>query len=121
MDTNRIDARQGAWPRWVSLAAGVWVFISAFIWPHTAGEQTNAWILGVLIVIASLWAMAMPPVRYVNTILAVWLFFATLVIQHSHAGTLWSNLISAIVVFVMSLTPSGRSATTTGVRRPLHA
>jgi hypothetical protein len=110
-----------AWPRWISLAVGIWVFISAFVWPHTAGEQTNTWILGVLIVIGSLAAMQMPNVRYLNTLFAIWLFFATLVITHSQAGTLWSNLLSAIVVFVMSLIPSGESTVTTGSQRPLHA
>ena len=111
----------GAWPRWVSLVVAVWVFISAFIWPHTHAEQTNTWILGVLMFIGSLWAMAMPPVRYLNTIFSIWLFIATLVIAHQQPGTLWSNLIAAIIVFVMSLIPSGATTVRTGTRQPLHA
>ena len=116
---TRIDDA-GTWPFWVSLAIGVWMFISAFVWPHTAAEQTNTWILGVLIVIASGWAMYSPNIRFLNTIFAIWLFFATLFIQHSQAGTLWSNLIAAIIVFVMSLVPSGE-VTGAGTQRAVHA
>ncbi len=110
-----------AWPRWVSLVLGVWLFISAFVWPHTMGEQTDTWILGVLIFFASIGAMYMPQVRFINTVLAIWLFFATLAIAHSNPGTLWNNCIVAIVVFAMSLIPSSAAALPSGGQRAIPA
>jgi uncharacterized membrane protein len=106
-----------AWPRWLNLVLGVWLFISAFVWPHTASEQTNAWIVGILMVVAAVWAMYAPPVRFVNTVLAIWLFFSSLGFVHQNAGTLWNNLILAVVVFIVSLIPSNAATMPTGGRR----
>lgn len=103
----------GAWPRWINLVLGVWLFISAFIWPHTESAQTNTWIVGVLIAAAAIWAMFTPQVRWLNTVLAIWLFVSTLVIPHVTTGTVWNNVIVAIVVFLVSLMPSGASTTRT--------
>jgi hypothetical protein len=110
-----------AWPRWVSHVIGAWVFISAFVWPHTLGEQTDTWILGSLIFLVSIWAMYEPRVRFVNTALSTWLFFATLIIGHSEPATVWSNCIAAIAVFIMSLTPTIQTSLTSGGRRSLPA
>ena len=104
------ESAAGMWPRWLNLLAGVWLFISAFVWPHTAAAQANTWIVGALIAIASIWAMFAPSVRIVNTILAIWLFFSTLFIYHTSVGTVWNNLILAVVVFVLSLIPSGATS-----------
>ncbi len=100
--SSRGDAANGA--RWLNLALGIWLFISAFIWQHTLAAQTNTWILGVIIALAALLAIVwMPTFRWVNTAAAVWLFFSTLAIVHMHSGTVWNNLIVAVVVFVISL------------------
>ena len=113
-------ATHDAWPRWVNFLIGIWLIISAFAWPHTAGARANTWILGALIAIASAWAVFMPGARFLNTIFAIWLFFATLVIYHSSSATVWNNLIAAVVVFVLSLIPTSPGARTRG-QRPLHA
>ncbi len=94
------------WPRWIPIALGAWLFISAFLWPHGTGAAINSWIIGLLIVIASLIALRMPWMRWVVTALAVWLFLSTLAIAATHA-TLWNNLIVAILVFLASLVPEG--------------
>ncbi len=109
MATTTSPTRAGenfAWPRWLNLVLGVWLFISAFIWPHTAASQTNTWIVGILIAIFAIAAMFAPAVRWVNTVLAVWLFVSTLFIQHVTAGTAWNNCIVAVIVFFVSLAPS---------------
>ena len=110
-----------AWPRWVNLLIGLWLIVSAFAWPHTAGAQANTWILGALIAIASAWAVFMPGARFLNTIFAIWLFFATLVIYHASSATVWNNLIAAVVVFVLSLIPNPPAGARTGREHPLHA
>ena len=116
------SASSGAWPRGINIVAGIWLFISAFIWPHAANARTNTWILGVLIALAAIIALYAPRVRFLNTLFAIWLFFSTLFIYHLNAGTLWNNIIVSIIVFIVSLIPSraggmGRF----GAQRPLPA
>lgn len=88
--------------RVLNLLIGVWLFISAFVWPHTVAARTNTWILGVLIVVFALIAMAQPMARWLNTLAAIWLFFSTLAISHMSQATVINNIIVAIVVFILS-------------------
>jgi hypothetical protein len=104
----------GAWPRWINLVLGVWLFVSAFIWPHTQASYTNTWILGVLITAVAVWALFVPAVRWANTALAVWLFISTLFIMHISTGTAWNNAIVAALVFIFSLMPSTTHLATPG-------
>lgn len=47
-------------PRYVNIALGAWVFLSAFVWPHADASFTNSWLMGVLIVAFSIGALAAP-------------------------------------------------------------
>ena len=92
--------------RGFTLLLGVWLFISAFIWPHTTSQMTNTWICGVIAVVFAAIAMRAPQARYVNTILAIWLFISAFALPSVSIGTVWNNVIVAIAVFVSSLVPS---------------
>jgi hypothetical protein len=95
-----------AWARAVVIALGVWLFISAFLWPHSVSAAANTWVVGVLVVIVAVWSLAVPGARFANSLLALWLFFSTIAISHASPATLWVNLIVAIVLFCISLGPS---------------
>lgn len=95
------------WPGWIPIALGAWLFLSAFLWPHGTASATNSWIVGLLIAIASAIALRMPWLRWIDTALAVWLFLSTLAMPDVTRGTLWNNLIVAMLVFVVSLVPEG--------------
>jgi hypothetical protein len=99
-------AARGASPRMVNIVLGVWLFLSAFLWPHTQAQLTNTWIVGVLCVIFALIAMAVPWVRYLNTLLAIWLFISAWALPMGSPGTIWNNVLVAIAIFVASLIPS---------------
>ncbi len=101
------SSRTGAsqWARGGSVVLGVWLFISAFVWPHVAAQQTNTWILGVLFVVFALIAMGSPQARYVNTVLSIWLFISVWALPHGNQGTMWNNALVAIAVFLLSLVP----------------
>ena len=92
--------------RGFTLLLGVWLFISAFIWPHTMSQMTNTWICGVIAVVFAAVAMRYPQARYVNTILAIWLFVSAFALPSISVGTIWNNVIVAIAIFVSSLVPS---------------
>lgn len=102
--------------RVLNAALGVWLFISAFAWPHTLEQRTNTWILGVLAFLFSLLAMSVPRTRFLNTILAVWLFISAWALPRISPGTVWNNVLVAIAIFVVSLVPSS-SETPSGALR----
>lgn len=109
-------AGTAAWPRWANIVLGAWLFISAFLWPHTAASTTNTWIVGLAIFVAAVIALYVPWFRFVNTVLAIYLFISTLSFAHGTPGTTWNNLIVAILVFVASLIPGSLHATPRGRR-----
>jgi hypothetical protein len=111
------DPDRVLWPAWVNLLVGVWLVITAFAWPHAAATQTNTWVVGALIAVSALWAMFVPAIRYVDTFLATWLFFSA--IGFAGNTTPWHDVIAAIVVFLVSLVPTGTITRTGG--RPIHA
>jgi hypothetical protein len=92
--------------RLFNAALGVWLVISAFAWPHTPAQRTNAWIVGVLAFVISLAAASALRLRFLNTILAVWLFISAFALPRISSGTLWNNVLVSIAIFVTSLMPS---------------
>ncbi len=97
------EGMQASGARYLNVVLGVWLFISAFIWEHTAAERTNTWILGVLFVVFALVATRSPGARWVNTALSIWLFISVWALPHDNVGTMWNNALVAIVVFFASL------------------
>jgi hypothetical protein len=101
-------------PRLAMLALGVWLFISAFLWPHTSAQRTNTWLVGALVVIVTLVSANDVRARYLNTALAVWLFLSVWILPTMMPGTVWNNLLVAVALFIASLAgrkePGGRFA-----------
>ncbi len=92
--------------RVINIALGVWLFISAFIWPHTDAQQTNTWLMGVLCVLFAAVAMRWDQARYLNTALAVWLFISAFILPTFSVGTVWNNALVAVAIFFVSLAPT---------------
>jgi hypothetical protein len=111
-------AARGLSPRIVNVIIGVWLFISAFVWPHTREQMNNTWICGVLCVGFALAGMAIPWVRYLNTLLAIWIFISAWALRSLTPGTVWNNVLCAIAIFIVSLVPSVPTSTTPGVMMP---
>jgi hypothetical protein len=96
--------------RAITIVAGIWLFISAFLWPHTAAQRTNTWILGILAVLIAAAATQARALRYLNTALSVWLFVSAFALTTMARGTIWNNAIVAIVIFFLSLVPASEAA-----------
>ena len=85
---------------------GVWLFISAFLWPHTLPQFHNGWILGVLVTAFALAAIAgVRWARYVNFALGIWLFISTLALPRSSGGTTLNNVLVAAAIIITALLP----------------
>jgi SPW repeat len=94
-------------PRILNVILGAWLFISAFLWPHSQAQMTNTWILGILAVVFALVSMYVAAqARYLNTLLAIWLFISAFALPRVSVGTVWNNAIVAILMFIVSLLPA---------------
>jgi hypothetical protein len=103
---RRGSHEKGVSPRLVNVMLGVWLFISAFLWPDSHAQTTNTWICGVLCVAFAITGMGVPWARYLNTSLAVWLFVSAWALPVERINTVWNNVLCAIAIFVVSLVPS---------------
>src|SRR6516162_1948446 len=92
--------------RVVNIVLGIWLFVSAFLWPHTDAQMTNTWIVGALCVAFALLAMRVPEARYLNTLLAVWLFISVWALPTMSVATRWNNAIVAIIILAASVVPA---------------
>lgn len=93
-------------PRLANVTLGLWLFVSAFVWPHNAISQTNTWLLGLLIGGIAAVGTPSPAVRAISTVPAVWLFFSAFWIADLTNATMWNNAIVAVLVLVLSLVPT---------------
>lgn len=92
--------------RALNIVLGIWLFISAFIWPHSGAQRANTWMLGLLCVLFAIASMSVPSVRYLNTVLAIWLFISAFTLPRVSAATTWNNALVAIGIFAVSLVPT---------------
>jgi hypothetical protein len=89
--------------RYVTLALGVWLFASAFVWHHSAIQFTNAWVYGIIAVAAALVSLSVPVIRYVNTAVGVWLIISSFVLPHVSPATVWNHVLVGAAMLFMSL------------------
>lgn len=94
--------RPAASARYVSIALGIWLFLSAFVWKHHPASQINTWVVGLLIAIIGLVALGNPRARWGNMVLAFWLAASTLLFWPAAGATFWNNLIVAALVLALS-------------------
>jgi hypothetical protein len=104
--------------RTVNVVLAVWLFISAFVWPHTASQMTNTWVLGVVVFVFALLAMRVSGARYVNALAAVWLFISAFALPRISVGTAWNNALIALVVFFVALAPSEMTQSPSSPHQP---
>jgi membrane associated rhomboid family serine protease len=96
------------WQDWVRAALGAWLFVSAWVLgtaAETMAGAWNFWIVGLAVVLVSLWALYMPGEQlphWIGLLLGAWVFVSPwafgLVLQP--AG--WSAWIVGLAVVVLS-------------------
>jgi hypothetical protein len=101
--------------RYLNVLLGIWLFISAFVWPHSPSQYTNTWLMGLIAIAAALIALAVPAIRFVNTAVGIWLIIASFALPRLTAATAWNNVLVGAVILVVSL--AGPHTTTASPRR----
>lgn len=96
-------------PRLVNMILGLWLLTSTFAWPHSQAQRLNAIVCGMLAIIFALSGLVSAELRFLNAILACWLFAATLYVPSLRGVTRWSDLLVSIGMFSASLLGRKRS------------
>jgi hypothetical protein len=84
---------------------GSWLIASAFIWPHAPSQRANLCLVGTLAIAFALTAIRHPRVRYLNSLLALWLLMSAWAGEVATDVTTWHNTIIAFAMFALSLFP----------------
>jgi hypothetical protein len=88
--------------RTINAAVALWLFFSAFLWPHTLPQLINAWTVGMLAVTVALTALSLAPrARYLNAVLGLWLIVSSIFWRDPNVATTINHVVvgAALVVF----------------------
>ncbi|HVV49422.1 MAG TPA: hypothetical protein VHO06_07180 [Polyangia bacterium] len=96
--------------RYLNILLGIWLFISAFVWPHRTWQFENTWILGVIAVVVGFIALGAPAIRFVNTVVGIWLVISGFGAPALSVATRWNNGLVGIAIFILSLVGSGSAS-----------
>lgn len=91
--------------RGATAAVGIWLVLSAFVWPHTSATFANTWIVGLGVFLTSVWTFRDPFARWVTVALGVWLFGFTIIAVHMSPAAIWNNALVACAVIALGVTP----------------
>lgn len=106
--SNASETSAKRWRDIVNLILGGWLFVSPWVLAaapiHTVAW--NAYLMGAIIVIAAIWALAdfEPWEEWVNLVVGVWLLISPWVIGVAVSGALvWSCVVVGVVVALLAL------------------
>ena len=106
-ESKRVPTNAGVeWPRVVNAVLGLWLCLSVVLWPHSRWQFANTLVAGVLIIVFALGACVIPRVRFLNTLLSVYLFLAAWFYHSDSVAemlTQWHNAIIALWTFLVSV------------------
>jgi hypothetical protein len=86
-----------------SLTLGPWLFISRFMWTHSAAQFTNAGVVSVVYTGVATAALGNPRIQHANSILASWLFVSAWLLPRAADATLWHNLVVSLAMIAIAL------------------
>jgi hypothetical protein len=100
----------GGWV--VNVGLGVWLFLSALAWPHSASELYGGAMTGVLVVTFALAALGGQRWgRYVTAALGAWLVFMPILLAEPSRFARINHPLVGAAIAVLALWPKGsRSA-----------
>lgn len=95
------------WQDWVAVAAGAYVALSTIWTAHMGASVPFMLVLGVLLVAAGIWSLAMPglvAMEWIHVALGVLLIISPFVGNYvSSAGAAWTSWIMGVVALVVGL------------------
>lgn len=96
--------------QYVNILAGVWLVSSAFLWPHSQAQFTNACAGGLLCAIVAALAGSLPRFRVINVGLGIWLLISAFWLPHESVATMANSIAVGLVVLAVSADASSVAA-----------
>jgi hypothetical protein len=97
------------WEDWTNLLLGLWLFAVPWVFGTTADETSswNAWIVGSLVALVALWALAVPTslgAEWSNAVLGGWALVSPFVLGFTDlAEAAWNAGIVGVAVFALAI------------------
>jgi hypothetical protein len=88
----------------------IWLFATAFMWPHAHLAQEVTIVAAVLTFVLSIMSMYVRGARHLNAVVAVFLFLSALTLPAMTRATVWNNAIVAIAILIAALVDRGPQA-----------
>jgi hypothetical protein len=88
---------------YASTVLGIWLIITAFLWPHVRGMTINTLLMGIIVVASSLLSIRVPVLRYVTGAAGVWVVASLFAWQDYSPATVWSNCMVGAGIALASL------------------
>jgi hypothetical protein len=89
--------------RLINVVLGLWVVISALVWPRAGGNFYNSWITGVVIIVSSLLAIRTQALRMVTAAAGIWLVASMFAWPDYSSPMVWNNAMVGAAVAMTSL------------------
>lgn len=89
----------------VTLVLGGWVFMSAFLWPHSDVQRFNAIIAGGLAAIFALLSTRARVMHYLSAAVGAWLFWFAWFFSSRNLATAYNEMAVGLVMFCFAIIP----------------
>ena len=102
----------GRFARAANIALGSWLFISAFSWPHTPAQTSNAALVGLFVALTGLaggGVLFQSRLHLLNAALGVWLVVSVTAFPIRDRTTAIHNALVGVAIFLVALVPRGRA------------
>ena len=86
---------------------GVWLFFSAFMWPHSPTAKVITIVCAFLTTGLAILSIYNRAASYVNAAVGIVLFLSALLMSNAWQATTWNNAIVAAAIFVVALIDRG--------------
>ncbi len=88
--------------RILNVVTGIWLVVSAFVAGRSPAQAINAVAVGAASTAIALAAVRVPAARWLNMLLAMWLFASVLVLPRRGDFGFWNDLLVATAIFFTS-------------------
>ena len=107
--------------RRLNIVLGVWLVLSALLWPHSESQFWNALIAGSIVTLLAVLANdVLPLARFGNTAAGAWLVLSSFGLAVTDPATVWTHLIVGAVVVLVSLRPGPPGTVWVRGMKPSH-
>jgi hypothetical protein len=90
-------------PIYASSVLGLWLIVTAFLWPHSSGMTINTVLMGIIVIVSSLLSLRLPVLRYVTGAAGVWVAASLFAWPDYSPPTVWNNVLVGAAIALASL------------------